>query len=304
MLEKLEGFKIYLEKQRNSNHTISSYTRSILQYNRWFTGKFGKELKTLHKENINDYIDTMKKERKANGELLSAKTVNQRLNGLRAFNKFLIEDGQMKEEVIERNMFNKIQQQIASPSKFSKQEVDRFFQVILESKEEMGERESYRDYALAKLMALSGCRISEALSILQEDVHLDAREILIRHGKGNKSRTVLISKNLQRVLSRYIYGIRDQYRLHEVSPYLFVSNRSRSLSRNTINKSFKKYSELALLSEVLSPHDLRHYFCSECIKNGLGIHEVANLAGHSSIQTTSLYTNTSRKTMLEKLEGL
>jgi len=304
MIEKLESFRNYLKKQRKSSNTISSYTRSILNYNHWFAEKFGKELKTLHKENINDYIDTMKKERKANGELLSAKTVNQRLNGLRAFNKFLIEAGHMKEEVIERNMFNKIQQQIASPSKFSKQEVDRFFQVILESKEEMGERDSYRDYALAKLMALSGCRISEAISILQEDVHLDAREILVRDGKGGKSRTVLVSKNLQRVLSRYIYEIRNQYRLHEVSAYLFVSNRSRNLSRNTINKSFKKYSKLALLSEVLSPHDLRHYFCSQSLKSGLALNEVASIVGHSNIQTTLLYAHTERSEILERLDNL
>lgn len=303
-MDELQNFKVYLEKDGKSKNTISSYIRAVENFKNGYESTFGMELAVLHEENVIDYLQLLRQARNQKGNLISPKTVNQHMNRLRSFNKYLIEVGKMSEEIVRRKLFQKVQQQIASPAKFDIQEVDRFFQLILESKNEVGERDSYRNYTIGKLLALSGCRISMALSILIEDIHLDTREIYIRSGKGNKGRTILINQRLQRILSKYLREIRPKYLLCAVSPYLFLSNRSRQLSRGTVNKSFKKYSVLAGLEQVLQPHDLRHYFCSECIKHGLGIHEVVNLAGHASIQTTSLYTNTDRRTMLNKLENL
>ncbi|WP_275402107.1 tyrosine-type recombinase/integrase [Shimazuella alba] len=81
----------------------------------------------------------------------------------------------------------------------------------------------------------------------------------------------------------------------EVSPYVFVSNRSQRLSRITVFKSFNKYSKLADMKTAISPHDLRHFFFSNSLEKGLNVHEVASIAGHSNIHTTLLYTNPSRK---------
>jgi integrase/recombinase XerD len=92
--------------------------------------------------------------------------------------------------------------------------------------------------------------------------------------------------------------------LAEVSPYVFVSNRSQQLSRITVFKSFQKYSKLADTQPVISPHDLRHFFCSNALEKGLNVHEVASIAGHSNIHTTLLYTNPNRKAMLDKLNQL
>ncbi|NMB95039.1 MAG: site-specific integrase, partial [Clostridiaceae bacterium] len=54
----------------------------------------------------------------------------------------------------------------------------------------------------------------------------------------------------------------------------------------------------------ITPHQLRHFFCTNALENGFAVHEVANLAGHSSIQTTLIYTNPSREKMKGKLELL
>lgn len=86
------------------------------------------------------------------------------------------------------------------------------------------------------------------------------------------------------------------------SEYLFVSNRNKPLDRTTINKLFKEYSEH--IGKEITPHDLRHFFCSHAINSGMSVHEVANQAGHSNIHTTLLYTNPTKEELIQKMNML
>ncbi|MEH7276545.1 site-specific integrase, partial [Neobacillus vireti] len=74
------------------------------------------------------------------------------------------------------------------------------------------------------------------------------------------------------------------------------------LNRTVINKLFINYSEQ--LGKDITPHDLRHFFCSHAISKGMSVHEVANQAGHSNIHTTLLYTNPSKSEIINKMNQL
>ncbi len=95
------------------------------------------------------------------------------------------------------------------------------------------------------LLAYTGLRISEALNLNRDDLHRESRELVVRSGKGNKTRTVFLSDKVVRLIRDYMRHERDQYGLAQVSPYLFLSNRSRQLSRITVFKFFSKYSAAA-----------------------------------------------------------
>lgn len=70
------------------------------------------------------------------------------------------------------------------------------------------------------------------------------------------------------------------------------------MTPSRINQIFNKY------SENISPKTLRHFFCSHALESGFSIHEVSNLAGHSSIQVTMLYTNPTAQAMKDKANKL
>nr|WP_245233269.1 tyrosine-type recombinase/integrase [Paenibacillus maysiensis] len=114
---------------------------------------------------------------------------------------------------------------------------------------------------------------------------------VLRSGKGDKQRTVLLNQKVIQALKDYL-EVRKKHKYTD-SPYLFLSNKGAKLSRMTANNMFQKYSHLAELEQVLSPHDLRHYFCSHALENGFDVHEAAHIAGHSNIHTTLIYTNPS-----------
>jgi len=57
-------------------------------------------------------------------------------------------------------------------------------------------------------------------------------------------------------------------------------------------------------SDKITPHSLRHFYCTNALENGLSIHEVAQQAGHSNIHTTLMYTNPNLEDIKRKLNNL
>ena len=125
------------------------------------------------------------------------------------------------------------------------------------------------------------------------DIDLAAREITVQHGKGDKMRVVFIGDKVVAAIREYI-----QERPDADSPYLFLSRKDGALSRGQVNRIFNAY------SDTMTPHTLRHFFCSAAIETGYSINEVANQAGHSNIHTTLHYTNPTREKMREKAKLL
>lgn len=274
-----------------ANNTVESYLIAARRYIEWFMGRYQRVPDKLYRENVADFMAFLEKEE------VAPTTFNSYLHGLRAWNQQLVDAGVQSDSVIMDTDFKKVQKQYASPAIHTETEVEQFLQTVLETG-------SKRDYALVNLLAYTGLRVSEAIKTTLNDLHLDSQELLVRDSKGRKSRTVLLSDRVVRLLREYLRSERPKYRLSEISPYLFLSNRSRTLSRITVYKAFEKYSTQAGIEPAITPHHLRHFFCSYALENEFDVHEVAAMVGHSNIHTTLLYTNPSRKKMLDKLNQL
>ncbi len=289
----LEKFKSHLEEQDKSVNTIESYLRSLTDYSNWFLGSYGKKPVKLFKPNILEYISFLKNIKKQNG-----KTINAKLSALKKFNEYLIKVSVQPDLVITNNMKIKIQQQYASPATITKKEVGNLRQIVLE-------KGSKRDYALMNLLVYTGVRISEALNILISDCNniCVTKELIIRNGKGNKQRIVVLNDKVIESIKDYIKHERDNYKTASNSEYLFVSTRNPQLDRITVNKMLDKYCKLGRL-ENINPHLLRHYFCSNALEKGWSLAEVANQAGHSNPHTTLIYTNPNRNKMIQKANDL
>lgn len=281
----LDDFKNYMIKNQKSQNTIKNYVSHIKEYMIWFQDTYGKGFKNLYRENILDYKSYLVNVKKYRGKNLNAKTINAKLSSIGLFNKFLIEEKIQEDIVVKDDDMIKIQTNYANPAEINKSDVENFRQRILEA----GDK---RLYAIVTLLSYAGLRISEALNIKLDDLSLEAKELIIRKGKGEKQRVVYLNSKIVNAIKEYL-KVRNS-----ASEYLFSSRESDRVDRSVINKQFKKY------SNKITPHQLRHFFCTNALENGFAVHEVANLAGHSSIQTTLIYTNPSREKMKNKLELL
>ena len=258
---------------------MATYIRNIRQYFEWCEFSFGNAPPQLYRANVLEYISYMR-----NLKGYSPKSVNNHLSALRCLNEFLIAEGTQTETVILKTDFMKVQLQYASPCTVEKRDVDAFRQRLLESG-------SKRDYAIVTLYAYSGLRRTECVGLLLEQVDLVSKEIRVV-GKGDKQRLVYINDKIVHAIREYLKERRSE------SPYLFVSRQSGKLSPSRINQIFNQY------SDRITPKTLRHYFCSHALESGYSIHEIANQAGHSNVQTTLIYSNPTAKEMKEKANRL
>ncbi len=277
----LNNFKDYLLQDNKSKNTIDSYSNHINQYFKWYGDSFGMKFQKLHRENVlefKSYLLNIKKQK--------ANTINTKLSALISFNEFLVEEGLQDNIVISKKDMMRIQSQGTSPTDVTKSDVEKFRQQVLE-------QEGIRNYTIVTIMAYCGTRITETLNIKLSDINTISREIIIRRGKGDKQRIVYMNDKVVNAIKEYL-----KYKKETDLDYLFISNKGNKLDRTVINKMFNKY------SDTITPHQLRHFFCTNALENDFSIHEVAYLAGHSNIHTTLRYTNPSENEMKSKLNRL
>ena len=273
----LEPFCSFLREQGKAENTVKAYCLAVSGYMRWYADSYGVPAGQLCRADVLEHISYLRTERK-----LANRSVNSKLAALQCYNEFLIQTGIQKDLILSKRDYLKVQTAYANPSTVSREQVESFRRRVLAGS-------GKRNYAIVTVLAYAGLRISECLALLPEDVSLTAKEITVRQGKGAKTRVVFIG-------DKVIDAVRDYLAERAVtgSPDLFISRRGGARSRGPVNRIFNAY------SSTITPHTLRHFFCSTAIEAGYSINEVANQAGHSNIQTTLLYTNPTREKMKEK----
>jgi len=143
-----------------------------------------------------------------------------------------------------------------------------------------------RDYALILFLYASGCRISEALSVQRSDI-LEGW-LKIRFAKGEKERVVPLAPVAIEALEAYL---QEQ---EWSSSYIWLNYRGEQLSRISAYKIVKKYLGV-------SPHVLRHSFASSLIIGGADLRVVQELLGHSSLETTQIYTHIQKQNLSDTM---
>ncbi len=145
-----------------------------------------------------------------------------------------------------------------------------------------------RDYALILFLYASGCRITEALNVQRSDI-VDGW-LKIRFAKGEKERIVPLAPIAVQALEMYMQE-QDM-----ASSYIWLNYKGDVLSRISAYKIVKKYLGV-------SPHVLRHSFASSLIIGGADLRVVQELLGHSSLETTQIYTHIQKQNLAETMNS-
>lgn len=149
---------------------------------------------------------------------------------------------------------------------------------------------------LVRLLYASGLRVSEAVRLRTEDIELDERIAWVRSGKGGKDRMVILSEGLVAVLRKYLRG----------KSYVFPGRDGPMTPRN-VQKIISRAARKAGIRKHVTPHVLRHSFATHLREAGNDLRLIQELLGHSSIQTTEIYTHVSaeeKKRIVSPDDGL
>jgi len=138
--------------------------------------------------------------------------------------------------------------------------------------------------ALVELLLSTGLRISEALSLTRDSFEADSTEAEIV-GKGKRKRHIFFSRRCRLWVRHYLSRRVDD------APALFVTTGYpvRKFQRADVGRFFANLRRKAGLQKPLTPHILRHTYCTNLRNNGADISHIKDLAGHQSIHTTARY---------------
>jgi site-specific recombinase XerD len=157
-----------------------------------------------------------------------------------------------------------------------------------------------RNYAIVIMMYRAGLRVSEVCNLGLSDCNFETGLIYVQQGKGKKDRYVPMDEDIEKSLKVWL-AVRPE------SHFVFCTLEGGQLMQRYIREVCYRISEKAgvfiqdgAIKKPVSPHKLRHTFLTEVLREGTAnIREVQELAGHSSLNTTMVYTHV----VMDELQG-
>lgn len=158
---------------------------------------------------------------------------------------------------------------------------------------------SMRDRAMLSVFYGCGLRRNEGYHLNIGDINLDSNILHVKQGKGYKERLVPISKKGAQYLTEYLYDARPMLQSATKTEAFFLSQIGRRLSgqmmglclRNLIEKTANP----TLQQKDVSLHTLRHSIATHLLGNGMDIEHIKDFLGHSTLESTQIYTHLLKK---------
>lgn len=276
---KVEKYLKYcLEQKKLSAHTLKAYRIDLTQYIAF------KEGISISKNDLTDYIKHLH-------QTYQPKTIKRKIATLKAFTHYLYYN-----DIIEFNPFDKIDTSFKEPLRLPRTIPEHIIRQLLtisykNIKNAMSEYHrltAIRNTAIIELLFATGARISEICSIKTENIDLTARTVLI-FGKGSKERIIQIENDdVIAILHQYIKAFSDCIRS---DGYFFLNNRHTCISEQSVRTIIKNLEKQINSPIHITPHMFRHSVATLLLEEDVDIRYIQRILGHSSINTTQIYTH-------------
>ena len=232
---------------------------------------------------------------------VSKRSCMRRLSSLRQFYSYLV-----KEKYVKINPFAFVSSPRTEkklPHVMYREEVEALLKANAERKDELAPR----DQAILEILYYCGVRASELINAKISDVNVRNRSLRV-FGKGRKERIVPFTSECANTISKYLKECRpllkqkydehpdfDEKGLKKEYYNLILNNNGKKLTLRGLEFILDKIEEKTGEYVNLHPHLLRHSFATQLLSNGADLRVIQELLGHSSINTTQIYTHVSEE---------
>ena len=220
---------------------------------------------------------------KRSGGSLSNNYITSNINALKRLAKYLRETGQTTLEV----PIKTVQDKYTTRNILTTGEVRALYQAC--GNNTLG----IRDRAILGIYYGCGLRRSEGVSLNVADILLKGKRVHVTSGKGYKERYVPVTGAVIEDLENYIHTAREE--IQDLKPgkneALFLSMQARRMCGTTILERIHKLAHDANIHKEVGLHVLRHSIATHLLQSGLTLEEVSQFLGHSSLESTQVYTH-------------
>jgi integrase/recombinase XerC len=288
----IDGFGEHIGVERGlSPHTRRAYESDVRQLTVYTGAEIGPA--QVEADHIRAWLASLHRRR-------SPATRGRKLASVRAFFRWLIREGEVRDDPTAGLPMPKLEKRLPRPLSVDdcEQLITNDRRTLRQPAPEGGDRErrsqwmTLRDRALVELLYGTGIRIGELVALDVRDLELRAREVRVM-GKGSKERIVPIPEQARRALSAWL-----KVRRHSgvMSEPLFISLRPRReggprrLAAREARRILGERAVRADLNQHVHPHRLRHSYATHLLDMGADLREIQELLGHTSLSTTQKYT--------------
>ena len=267
----ISAYGCYLKQEERTPATLEKYLRDVRAFALWLDGK------AVTKEAVTGWKERLLAERRA------PSTVNAALSALNGLFRFLGWEGCRARFVkVQRRLFRDPARELTRP------DYDR----LIATARELGKE---RLALVMETICATGVRVSELRYLTVEAVQRGRAEISLK----GKIRTILIPTKLRRKLLKYAKKNKT------ASGEIFLTGNGKSLSRRQIWAEMKRLCiQAGVEPSRVFPHNLRHLFATAYYRAYRDIAKLADVLGHSSIETTRIYLLTSGAEHQRQLDRL
>jgi len=279
----INSFKYHLQVEKGlTKNTITSYFSDLMDLFHYVE----KEIDQLLSKDIISYFVNLQ-------ELgISSATIARKRSSIVTFYRFIKEEG--VEVKLNLDSIPRIKYSQNLPDVLSIEEMIRLLDSI-----PVNSNLGKRNKAMLELMYASGLRISELINLSEHDISWEENVVRIM-GKGNKQRVVPIAEKSMVFIRDYFQNARPALAKTRNTAIMFLNRSGNKLSRMGIWKILKNLALRSGLKKHISPHIIRHSFATHLIEAGANLRVVQMLLGHSSINTTQIYTNIDRNFIIKE----
>ena len=284
--EEYKNYFNYLKLEKGvAKNTLEAYKHNLTLYLNYIAENEIKYISDVDLDLLNNFLLEL------TNLGLSENSKNRYLSAIRGFHKYLLDEELIAKDVASLVELPKLTRKI--PDALSVEEIDKLvFQIDTITST------GIRDRAIVEVLYSCGLRVSELINLTTRDIIADAEMIKVL-GKGNKERLVPIGNIAINWIEQYLRDSRGQLVKDINENILFLNSKGKKLSRMGIWWIIDNYAKQSNLANKVYPHIFRHSFATHLLEGGADLRVVQELLGHSSINTTQIYTHIDKSYLKE-----
>jgi integrase/recombinase XerC len=216
----------------------------------------------------------------------SPRTVHRKLTSLRTYCKYLIRQGELDANPLDRVLKPKLNKRM--PSFVDEENMES----LLDEYDFGGDFAGFRNRLIIDVLYQTGMRRSELIGLETGSVDLDGKSLKVK-GKRGKERIIPLNAELVRIIEQYLV-----LRLPMVitdHDFLFVTDKGNPAYDKLVYRIVNKYLSLVTTLDKKSPHVLRHTFATHMLNRGADLNAIKELLGHANLSATQVYTHNTFK---------
>lgn len=296
----MQSFREWLDVLGYAGFTVYSMPNYIREFLHYLEQNGKTQINQIENKYIKEYYRELKQRGNTRqGGGLSNSYLNKHLQAIQKFSDYLRQSGRLQlpklyipteddQHEIKHVLTQEEIQQLYKATSIYPQAHQNFSPWMYEAL-------ALRDKAMLTIFYGCGLRRNEAVHLDISDIQAEKKYIYVRKGKNYKERIVPINTTGLTHLQNYLYESRPRFLRNEKEEAFFISQRGKRMHGQSmllrVKLLIQRTDNTALQQKEIGLHSLRHSIATHLLQNGMALEAIAKFLGHSSLESTQIYTH-------------